>query len=304
MNDFLKDTITTISTTDEPRAYEKILVNQKSFHKTIPYLMESDDELFLIIDNNPATISSSGDGSNSPSILLNSGDGGDTDSGVQIEYRQYVLNKKLNFSQNAKNIQQMQSICMINDNHNKCEETPKRKLRSKQYYNQLRHNSLNKRLPTPHSSIFQKQHQLMPTNRLESIQKSITDGLYELNALIQYEQNLVANLSKCCAQYRAQNQMYTTKLGLEMCIEEIQGNLDYYSKEIVDTEFQLFKTQMEINQKQSVLMNLQRMLKNEKSANGNRYIVSDEKMSVSNENEIDFVDNIYEFCDNNKSMIV
>lgn len=302
MNEFLKDTITSKSTHNEPKSYDKILVNTKSFQKSVPFLMESDDELFLLIDNNNPT--TSGCSSDAASIII--------DSGVQMEYRQYVLNQKLNLSQNAKNMQQkMKNICVINNSNKYQEETPKRKLRSRQYYDQLRHNSLNKRLPTPHSStIFQKQqqqHQLIPSgtfnnNRLELIQQSIADGLYQLNELCRHEQALVANLSKCCAQYRAQNQMYTTKLGLEMCIDEIQGNLDYYSKEIVDSEFQLFKTQMEINQKKIVLMNLRKMLKNEKY---DMRCVKDEKiMCVTSSSDIDFVDNIYEFCDNNKSMIV
>lgn len=303
MNDFLRDSIK--STDEEPKAYEKMLIDPKRFPKPFPFMIDSDDELFLIIDNNPT----------GTDLAVAS------DSGVHMEYRQYVLNQKLNTSQLAKKKLPTHNA----GKPSKFEETPKRKLRSRQYYDQLRRNTLSKRLPTPHSLFFQKRAALsFGRDRLELIRENIAQGIDDLNELIQYERQLMANLSVCCEQYRTQNKQYTTKVGLEMCIEEIQANLDFYSKEIVDAEFNLFRTQMEINQKQSVLVNLQRMLETEQeteSDNKLERLLSHGRDAISGRRKIrkvlkqisggghrssdfEFVDNVHEFCDNNKSIIV
>lgn len=305
MNDYLRDSIK--STNEEPKEYEKNGIDPNHFQKPFPIMIDSDDELFLIIDNNPSDAN----------LLTAIG----SDSGVHMEYRQYILNQKLNTSQMAKNNLPTQN----SGESSRIEETPKRKLRSRQYYDQLRRNTLTKRLPTPHSLFFQKRPAIsFGRDRLELIRQNIAQSVDDLNELIQYERQLVANLSVCCEQYRTQNKQYTMKVGLEMCIEEIQSNLDFYSKEIVNAEFDLFRTQMEINQKRSVLVNLQRMLETEQetesdnklerllsngrhTTNGkrkNRKLPKEQVSGVHCSSDFEFVDNIYEFCDNNKSIIV
>lgn len=295
MDNFLKDTVS--STSSEPRIVEEIFVNENTKGPIMTMSHDDDDELFLLIDNSSID-------------RMNPGD-----SGIQVEYRQYMLNQKLHASQRAS-----KSKLLKFTNQTNFTETPKRKHRSKQYFEQLRSRCLYKKF-TSSQDIVIKNHLAKlqsPPSRLKQIRLEILLLIDDLNNLFKYEKELMLNLSKCSAQYHAENELYTTKLGLQMCIEKVQANLELYSQEIIQNEFKLFKTKIEIEQKREILNKLKQMLNNEKEEEDNhndnkrlRKILPNEILTKSDQiqnidilDDIEFVDNIYEFCDNNKSMIV
>lgn len=260
-----------------------------------PIDVEQCDELFLLIDNNDD----------------------DRDSGVHVEYGQYVLNQKCNASMRAKLCQKGQS-----DKDSDYQQTPKRKLYSKKQKNKLRENNLNNRLSRhdiPPPGFFAEIEK--SSSRYEIIRLEILFRISDMKKLLKSEKDLTKNLAKRCAQYRSQNEIYTAKIGLEMQIERIQANLSFFAKEIIRNELQLFEIKMEIKQKQGIIRNLYRMLKEEESIGGladdgltiddlfvmensSQDVYEKVKNCLSQENDICFVDNIYEFCDNNSSMIV
>lgn len=201
----------------------------------------TDDELFLLIDNRPDA----------------------DDSGVHVEYRQYLLNKKLNLALEAKKSKQI----VIN-------ETPRRKLnrsRKEKGLNGLKSNSLNKRLlnylmihdenykTENGAGLCSDSNQAQPKS-FDGIRYEIAIRMAELNQLILYEEDLMDRLTGKCEKYRNQNKIYTRKLQLEMCIEDVQRNLNVYANDIIKTEMKLYEIQQEIQQKCGILHNLQRML--------------------------------------------
>lgn len=261
-----------------------------------PIDIEQCDELFLLIDNTDD----------------------DRDSGVHVEYGQYVLNQKCNASMKAK-------LCQTELPKSDYVGTPKRKLYSKKQKNRLRKNNLNSRLSKydlPPLGLF-SDIENATNNRYAIIRHEILCRIADMKKLLKRENDLVCILAKRCAQYRSQNEMYTAKIGLDMQIEQIQLNLGFFAKEIIKNELELFEIKMEIKQKQGIIRNLYRMLKEEETIYGHggddglsidKFIESvnedpdrlreRRKKCLSQENDLCFVDNIYEFCDNNSSMIV
>lgn len=276
----------------------------------------TDDELFLLIDDRQESVNDK----------RNPYTSDDQDSGVHVEYRQYVLNKKITDNMSARLMQ--------------LAETPKRKLKTKTDLDRLRARSLvnaNAVSSTPTvcrklSPRFDAAHPEL-RDRHEIIRQEVAQRMLELNHLLEYEAELEQLLSDRSKQYKAQNQRYTMQNGLTASIDRIQAKLDAYTKEIVRNEFDLFQIRLEISQKCGILHNLRRMMTNNvvpqalnrggddqrmvidriheehvqqtiktQQANGGmRPVVDDE-----NEQYVDvtFVDNIYEFCDNNKSIVV
>lgn len=286
MADFLRDT----DATRKDNIYVKPCTSVPN-----PIDIDHCDELFLLIDSNDD----------------------DRDSGVHVEYGQYILNQKCNASMRAK-------LCQkdMPNKESDYQETPKRKLYSNKQKKKLRENNLNSRLSRhdlPPPGFFPEIEK--STSRYEIIRLEILFRISDMRKLLNIENDLTKVLAKRCAQYRSQNEMYTAEIGLEMQIERIQANLSFFAKEIIRTELQLFETKMEIKQKQGIVRNLYRMLKEEESLCGlvdgglliddlflmessGQDICEKVKNCLSQENELCFVDNIYEFCDNDSSMIV
>ncbi|KAJ6644479.1 Ras association domain-containing protein 10 [Pseudolycoriella hygida] len=204
MANFLKDADSTLKDIKT----ENIYVNPYTSEPN-PIDVDQSDELFLLIDN------------------CND----DGDSGVHVEYGQYVLNQKCNASMRAK-------LCR-NDAY---QETPKRKLYSKKQKEKLRKNNLNARLSTheiPTTGYYADVEK--SRSRYEIIRLEVLCRISDMKGLLRKENDLVSKLAKRCAQYRSQNQIYTAKIGLEMEIEQVQANLSYFAEEIIRNEVELFK---------------------------------------------------------------
>lgn len=323
MRQFLQNTNTASKKSMEPYALEPIYVRH---HHQNGQPMEpininlTDDELFLLIDDRQAKRSTY--------------TSDDQDSGVHVEYRQYVLNKKINDNMSARLMQ--------------LAETPKRKLKTKNDLDRLRARSLVKSCatastPTSYRQVYRP---LSPgfddanpelRDRHEIIRLEVAERLVEMNRLLKYEADLEQSLRDRSKQYQTQNQRYTLQNGLTASIDRIQAKLDAYTKEIVSNEFELFQIRLEISQKCGILHNLRRMMTNNidppkinrgSDQRASQVMVIDRihdehvqqqlkakqelhhgrKSVATDENEqyvdVTFVDNIYEFCDKNKSIVV
>lgn len=296
MANFLRDTDSSCKEYRSQNIYVKPYTSVPN-----PIDIDHSDELFLLIDNG-------------------ADDDDDRDSGVHVEYGQYILNQKCNASMRAKLCQP--DVASKNSDYH---ETPKRKLYSKKQKDKLRKNNLNSRLSKhdlPPPGFFAEIEK--SPSRYEIIRLEILSRISDMRKLLKKENDLVKVLAKRCAQYRSQNEIYTAKIGLEMQIEQVQANLGYFAKEIIQHELQLFEIKMDIRQKQGIIRNLYRMLKEEETIYGQAGDVKDglliddifsinnssqdicerARKCLSQEIDVCFVDNIYEFCDNNSSMVV
>lgn len=337
----------------EPRNVEHIYVHQ--IHTNVDpaslqpiNIQSTDDELFLLIDDKaprqrPVL-------STSPSKRRRRTDyvSDDLDSGVHVEYRQYVLNRKL-----QRNVAQQQQQQRISSKLLQLAEgTPKRKFRTRCDFNRLRAHSMNRSvtlaaadvasapLATSSSVVakpFNKNQKPTESTRCAAIRQEVATRLLDVDQLLQYEYQLSIALERSAAQFRDQNEMYTIGSGVMAAdVERVQAQLDAIAKQIVDGEFELFKVQLEISQKCGVLHNLKRMLSIAEEAesssggsvlshhhhNGSAlvlqrieaehrkhcaemqvFVMEGRKIESQNVDET-FVDNVNEFCDKNKSIIV
>lgn len=256
-----------------------------------PRLNLTDDELFLLIDDNGGPAEDA------------------DDSGVHVEYRQYLLNKKLSMALEAKRSKQL-----------RVEETPRRRRQRDHGKNGLRKNTLNRRL---FDYLLTDNEPPLPTGAsatpkaFDGIRFEIAIRMADMNRLIMHEEQLMDQLDEQCDQYRNLNQIYTRKLELEMCIEEVQRKLDAFAKDIIRIEMELFHVKHEIHQKCGILHNLQRMLQTDsdddflmtgdydrilRSVRGGAKATSSPKKFY----ETSFSDGSFGPCDNsaNKSLII
>lgn len=328
-------------------------------------IQSTDDELFLLIDDKAPRRHAAFSASPSKRRCTDYGSD-DLDSGVHVEYRQYVLNRKLQSNMAQQQNQQRMSSKLLR----LAEEgaTPKqqhsRQCRSSRCDGNalLRSHNINRSAalasvdvasaplatsssspraasaaPQPLGAKKQQSHG-ETMNCIAQIRQEVATRLLDVDQLLQYEHQLQAALEQNGGQFRAQNELYTRASGvLAEDVERVQARLDAYAKRIVDGEFELFKVQLEISQKCGVLHNLQRMLAiaediesdsscstlshQRRGHHGNEHVMQRiesehrkqwaEMRSIEMDEEREkqfvdetFVDNVNEFCDRNKTIIV
>lgn len=184
--------------------------------------------------------------------------------------------------------------------------TPKRKFRRKCDLSSLRQHKLTSTSKSTELFDESPQKYTVKKSRYEMIRDEISNKMFEHRGLVKREEILTGQLALKYGMYKAENELYTTKLGLDMCIEAVQENLDRITKDILENEQEIFETKMAIVQTQAILDRLKEMMKLERQAmrcgifNFEMPTKSTQKLNCSAE----FADNIHEFCDNNASMIV
>lgn len=144
-----------------------------------------------------------------------------------------------------------------------------------------------------------------------SVRNKLATLLVEMNVRYEKEYNLTRQLTEKCKQYKLQNELYTSP-EMELSVGQLQRNIEAYAEDIIKTEHELLELKKEIKQDISLINNLKRMtMEKETKTNPPGNIVlpakpkSEEVTKVANNpQEMQFVDNIYEFCDNNASMLV
>nr|XP_029722172.1 uncharacterized protein LOC115263251 isoform X1 [Aedes albopictus] len=173
--------------------------------------------------------------------------------------------------------------------------------------------------------------------RFDLIRQEISTKMEEMQQLLTQEDELLRRLKLKSAKFQAENQIYRSHIGLDFHVERLQESIDTCAKEIIEIEQELLHTKAEIEEKSPLIDNLKTLLEaqeakqfrgfyssyspsgstadslNERSSSnalGATALPStgaSSKTSLSsghNSKETEFVDNIYEFCDNNRSFVV
>lgn len=144
-----------------------------------------------------------------------------------------------------------------------------------------------------------------------SVRNKLATLLADMNVRYEKEYNLTRQLTEKCKQYKLQNELYQSP-EMELSVGQLQRNIEAYAEDIIKTEHELLELKKEIKQDISLINNLKRMTleqntKSDPPENIERFTKtkSEEITSIAkNTQEMQFVDNIYEFCDNNASMLV
>lgn len=267
-----------------------------------------DDELFLVIDDNDSS-------------------GGERERSVHVEYRQYYLNKKLDLAIATK-AAAMAAVAtskkcnntVANNNRAKVQciksRANRKSIPRKLEFDAHRQNSYNKRLikylctninqPSERCRNAGETANQTKANGRNAIEFEIDERMAEMYELIAREEQLMKTLSTTCERYRNQNDKYMTKLRLEMCIDEVQHNLDVYAKEIIESELELYKIQNEIQKKCGILYNLKRMVGNQPQVDSDDVASDDALRAIANDSNAndDDIENFLFDISNNKSFII
>ncbi|XP_036325852.1 uncharacterized protein LOC118738913 [Rhagoletis pomonella] len=156
-----------------------------------------------------------------------------------------------------------------------------------------------------------------------SIRHKLAQKTNEIDKLYKRELELTKRLNHKCQLYKLSNELYSNAdQRLELSIGQIQRNVEQYAEQIIQTEHELRELKNEIRQDISLVNNLKRMTLDavenvndcgvppaaEMVGGPAPTVVGQEAGEQPQKNEgnteMQFVDNIYEFCDNNASMLV
>lgn len=278
-----------INIANRPRIEPKLLENVSLDLESDVHDIKTDDEMLLVIDNGK-------DNNESSETLI-----ADNDSGN---------GKSSSFS--------------FNSEDDTIKATPRRGLKSADTKRILREHNFNKKLleSLEHFNIEGSTSNLTDisnsnkskTDRFESIRFEIMMKMSEMKQLLIREEMLLTKIQMKCAKYKADNELYNSRIGFDICIDELQKNLDECAREIVQNEQELFKTKLEVERKAKVLHDLKDLLEiqdgeeerlKEMIKLRERAKKQMEKIRQRAETEeTSFVDNIHEFCDGNKTMVV
>ncbi|XP_053953901.1 uncharacterized protein LOC128860402 [Anastrepha ludens] len=155
-----------------------------------------------------------------------------------------------------------------------------------------------------------------PTSIRQSLRHTLAQKTNDIDTLYKRESELTKRLNHKCQLYKLHNELYSkSDQRLELSIGQIQRNVEQYAEQIIQTEHELLELKNEIKQDISIVNNLKRMtLRAEEKANECGVpLLAEMRGGVQHEEqprkgdinaEMQFVDNIYEFCDNNASMLV
>jgi len=135
-----------------------------------------------------------------------------------------------------------------------------------------------------------------------------------MNVRYEKEYALTRQLSEKCRLYRLQNERYKGP-EMELSVGQLQQNIEAHAEDIIKTEHELLELKNEIRHDISLINNLKRLTLEESEADTQcKWGVAKQPQSsqementpqvAKNTQEMLFVDNIYEFCDNNASMLV
>ncbi|XP_034482343.1 uncharacterized protein LOC117787833 [Drosophila innubila] len=152
-----------------------------------------------------------------------------------------------------------------------------------------------------------------------SVRNKLASLHADMNVRYEREYNLTRQLTEKCKLYKQHNELYTSP-EMEISVGQLQRNIEAYADDIIKTEHELLELKNEIKHDISLINNLKRLtLEQETPAQSKTKFKSlpndgknkdcmkmkEETPQVAkNVHEMQFVDNIYEFCDNNASMLV
>uniref|UniRef100_A0A6P4EJY3 Uncharacterized protein LOC108041769 isoform X1 n=1 Tax=Drosophila rhopaloa TaxID=1041015 RepID=A0A6P4EJY3_DRORH len=141
-----------------------------------------------------------------------------------------------------------------------------------------------------------------------SVRNKLASLHADMNVLYEKEYALTRELSEKCRLHRLQNERYKGP-EMEVSVGQLQQNIEAYAEDIIKTEHELLELKNDIRHDISLINNLKRLtLEETKGGTPLKPQPSNEMENTpqvaKNMLEMQFVDNIYEFCDNNASMLV
>ncbi|XP_036671093.3 uncharacterized protein meru isoform X1 [Drosophila suzukii] len=147
-----------------------------------------------------------------------------------------------------------------------------------------------------------------------SVRNKLASLHADMNVRYEKEYALTRQLSEKCRLYRLQNERYKGP-EMELSVGQLQQNIEAYAEDIIKTEHELLELKNEIRHDISLINKLKRLTLEETEADTEckggvaKQPQSSQEMEntpqvAKNTQEMLFVDNIYEFCDNNASMLV
>jgi len=147
-----------------------------------------------------------------------------------------------------------------------------------------------------------------------SVRNKLASLHADMNVRYEKEYALTRQLSEKCRLYRLQNERYKGP-EMELSVGQLQQNIEAHAEDIIKTEHELLELKNEIRHDISLINNLKRLTLEESEADTQcKWGVAKQPQSsqementpqvAKNTQEMLFVDNIYEFCDNNASMLV
>ena len=155
-----------------------------------------------------------------------------------------------------------------------------------------------------------------------SVRNKLAQKNAEINDLFDREYALTKELNNKFKIYKLRNELYTSSdKNLELSVGQIQQNIEACAKDIIRTEHELLEIKNEIKHDISIINNLKRLTL-ESDLNQCGVPTDDEARDLKHPEpkattlqssntatklqckQMEFVDNIYEFCDNNASMLV
>lgn len=156
-----------------------------------------------------------------------------------------------------------------------------------------------------------------------SVRNKLAQKNAEINDLFDREYALTKELSNKFKMFKLHNDLYTScDKNLELSVGQIQENIEACAKDIIQTEHELLEIKNEIKHDISIINTLKRLtLESDLNQcgvpidNGEIDVKPKQSMATATSaitknilklqsKEMEFVDNIYEFCDNNASMLV
>lgn len=176
--------------------------------------------------------------------------------------------------------------------------------------------------------------------RFDLIRQEISTKMQEMQNLLEQEDDLLRRLKLKSAKFQAENQIYRSHIGLDFHVERLQESIDSCAKEIIEIEQELLQTKAEIEEKSPLIDNLKALLEAQEAKQFRGFYSSyspsgstadslndlssstafdgatalpstSSKASLASSSaksrrhkETEFVDNVYEFCDNNQSFVV
>lgn len=177
-------------------------------------------------------------------------------------------------------------------------ETPKRKLRTSKDYEVVKKHLINQAhvdQVTPHE--FSRN-----SFRFDMIRQEIRKKMLEMEQLLQQEKSLLHKIHEKSEIYNHENSLYNSNvnfLKFDFEIDDIQKRLRDCANDIILDEKELFTIKTKVDETSKTLEYLKSVMDKQKMTSSQ---ISNDR--TFKDDQIQFVNNFDEFCDNNESIIV
>lgn len=237
---------------------------------------------------------------------------------------QDLVDPKWNFNRNCATTEDEDEIFLVIENKNNMQsdndsgvfiskkpeskmtisETPKRKYRAAKNYDDVKKHIINQ----THANQVTPQEFSRASFRFDQIRQEIRKKMVEMEQLLQQEKTLLHKIHEKTVHYNNENSLYNSNanfLNFDIEIDEIQRKLQDCANDIIMDEKELFTIKIKVEETSKTLSYLKGVVGRHQSndcLNGEN--ANHNSSYMFKENQIQFVNNFDEFCDNNESIVV